>query len=57
MANLDKLKELSRKFELKEQWAKAIEPLVKAIEEFDRAIGKLPILPEPITMIDTKEPK
>jgi len=37
MANLEKLKEQSRKFELKGQWAKAIDPLVKAIEEFEKS--------------------
>ena len=37
MANIEKLKEQARKFELKEQWAKAIEPLVRAIEEFEKS--------------------
>jgi hypothetical protein len=35
MANIEKYKEQARKYELKEQWAKAIDPLVKAIEEFE----------------------
>ncbi len=33
-ANLEKYKDAARKFELKEQWPKAIEVLVKAVEEF-----------------------
>lgn len=37
MANLDKYKEAARKFEQKEQWPKAIEALVKAIEEFEKS--------------------
>jgi tetratricopeptide (TPR) repeat protein len=37
MANIEKLKEQARKFELKEQWSKAIEPLVRAIEEFEKS--------------------
>jgi tetratricopeptide (TPR) repeat protein len=37
MANLEKLKDAARKFEMKEQWPKAIETLVKAIEEFEKA--------------------
>ena len=35
MANLDKFKEAARKFEQKEQWAKAVEQYVKAIEVFE----------------------
>ncbi len=35
MANIEKYKEQARKFELKEQWAKALDPLIKAIEEFE----------------------
>ena len=35
MANIEKYKEQARKYEQKEQWAKAVEPLVKAIEEFE----------------------
>lgn len=35
MANIEKYKEQARKYEQKEQWAKALEPLVKAIEEFE----------------------
>lgn len=37
MANLEKYKEAARKFEQKEQWPKAIEALVKAIEEFEKS--------------------
>ena len=37
MANLDKYKDAARKFELKEQWSKAIEVLVKAVEEFEKS--------------------
>jgi tetratricopeptide (TPR) repeat protein len=37
MANLDKFKETARKHELKSEWPKAIEALVKAIEEFEKA--------------------
>jgi tetratricopeptide (TPR) repeat protein len=37
MSNLEKLKEQARKFEAKEQWAKAIEPLVKAIELYEKS--------------------
>jgi tetratricopeptide (TPR) repeat protein len=37
MANLDRYKEAARKFELKEQWPKAIEQLVKAIEEYEKS--------------------
>src|SRR4051812_11835349 len=36
MANLEKYKEAARKHELKEQWSKAIEVLVKAVEEFEK---------------------
>ncbi len=37
MANLEKYKERARKFEAKEQWAKAIEEYVKSIEEMEAA--------------------
>ncbi|HXY18835.1 MAG TPA: tetratricopeptide repeat protein [Gemmatimonadales bacterium] len=37
MANLEKYKERARKFELKEQWAKAIEEYVGLIEEMEAA--------------------
>jgi len=37
MANIDKYKDLARKFELKEQWSKAIEPLLKAIEVMEKS--------------------
>ncbi|MFI5281060.1 MAG: tetratricopeptide repeat protein, partial [Gemmatimonadales bacterium] len=37
MANLDKYKEAARKHELASQWPKAIEMLVKAVEEFEKA--------------------
>jgi tetratricopeptide (TPR) repeat protein len=37
MANLEKYKERARKYELKEQWAKAIEEYVKSIEEMEAA--------------------
>ncbi len=37
MANLEKYKERARRFETKEQWAKAIEEYAKAIEEMDAA--------------------
>ena len=37
MANLDKFKEAARKHELKNEWPKAAEQLVKAIEEFEKA--------------------
>ncbi len=36
-ANLEKYKDAARKHELKEQWPKAIELLVKAIEEFEKS--------------------
>ncbi len=36
-ANLEKYKDAASKFELKEQWPKAIEVLVKAVEEFEKA--------------------
>ena len=36
MANLEKYKEAARKHELKENWQKALEVLVKAIEEFEK---------------------
>ena len=35
MANLEKYKERARKFELKEQWSKAIEDYARAIEEME----------------------
>lgn len=35
MSNLEKFKEQARKFELKGQWPKAIEQLVKAVEAFE----------------------
>ncbi len=37
MANIEKYKDLARKFELKEQWSKAIEPLLKAIEVMEKS--------------------
>jgi tetratricopeptide (TPR) repeat protein len=37
MANLDKYKDAARKYELKEQWPKAIEVLVKGIEEYEKS--------------------
>jgi tetratricopeptide (TPR) repeat protein len=37
MANLEKYKEAARKHELKENWSKAIDVLVKAIEEFEKS--------------------
>jgi len=37
MANLEKYKERARKFEAKEQWAKAIEEYVKSIDEMEAA--------------------
>ncbi len=37
MANLEKLKDTARKHEMKEQWPKAIEILVKAVEEFEKS--------------------
>ena len=36
-SNLEKYKEQARKFEQKEQWAKALEFLVKAIQEFEES--------------------
>jgi tetratricopeptide (TPR) repeat protein len=37
MANLEKYKDAARKFELKSDWPHAIEALVKAIDEFEKA--------------------
>ena len=37
MANLEKYKDAARKHELKSEWPKAIEQLVKAIDEFEKA--------------------
>ena len=37
MANLEKYKDAARKHELKENWPKAIEVLVRAIEEFEKS--------------------
>ena len=37
MANLDKFKEQARKLELKEQWSKAIEQYLKAIEAMEKS--------------------
>lgn len=37
MANLEKYKDQARKFELKEQWPKAIEQLLKAIEAMEKS--------------------
>jgi tetratricopeptide (TPR) repeat protein len=37
MASLEKFKEAARKYEQKEQWAKAIEQLAKAIEAFEQS--------------------
>jgi tetratricopeptide (TPR) repeat protein len=37
MANIEKYKDQARKFELKEQWSKAVEPLLKAIETMERS--------------------
>jgi tetratricopeptide (TPR) repeat protein len=37
MANLDKFKDAARKFEQKEQWSKAAEQLLKAIETMDKS--------------------
>jgi tetratricopeptide (TPR) repeat protein len=37
MANIEKLKEQARKFEQKEQWAKALDVLVRAVEEFEKS--------------------
>jgi tetratricopeptide (TPR) repeat protein len=37
MANLEKLKDAARKFEQKEQWPKAIEQLLKAIEAMEKS--------------------
>ena len=39
MANLEKYKEAARKFEQKEQWA-------KALEQYTRAIGEMEGMPE-----------
>ena len=37
MANLDKFKDAARKFEQKEQWSKAVEQLLKAIETMEKS--------------------
>ena len=37
MANIEKLKEQARKYEAKEQWGKALEPLIKAIDAMERS--------------------
>ena len=37
MANIEKYKEQARKLELKEQWAKALEPLLKAVEAMEQS--------------------
>ena len=37
MANLDKFKEAGRKFEQKEQWSKAIEQYLKAVEAMEKS--------------------
>ena len=37
MANLDKFKEAARKFEQKEQWSKAIEQYLKAVEAMEKS--------------------
>jgi tetratricopeptide (TPR) repeat protein len=37
MANIEKYKEQARKYEAKEQWGKALEPLLKAIDAMERS--------------------